>query len=284
MLASSRTRCGWLIVCALPFLAACSSSSASAGTGAGAGGTTGGASGTSSGGASGGSEPGTCMTTDDCQSTTLCMQCTDGSTSCYDSVCIAGRCMGSYSPPCPGTAGAGGTGSGGTSGASGAGGGGGSAGAGGAAKACGDLMTSAGPACSAAMACPSGTFCNYPGESSSCPGGCIGATMNCTLDSDCLDATFVCEEHPDHCCLDGTLSSNCVKKCTDTSCATGTHCGSSGRCECATDTCPGNQDCVAAASGNLRCIRRACTKDPDCDCGICNQGFCSSSPDEGVCL
>jgi len=125
------------------------------------------------------------------------------------------------------------------------------------------------------------------------------SNQECRSDADCrgsyrkcgfVDASMMCGAPSPGCgngCADGEVckaglcGGGCIPKCTPTSCAAGTTCGTSGLCEpipCteAGGACPKNQRCNPAniASGFSGCAPLSCAADSDCDCGVCFQKQC----------
>lgn len=128
--------------------------------------------------------------------------------------------------------------------------------------------------------CPSGRTCVAPGDPVPCGIPCQ-PHATCASDADCA-ATDLCESYLETCCVPGDpTSTRCVPPCTAGSCAAGTACAASGRCEpvaCAAGyACPAHTRCDAAAAGAdpHGCLRRTCTDDSACEsAGWCVNGAC----------
>lgn len=136
---------------------------------------------------------------------------------------------------------------------------------------------------SADPSCPTNQFCQFPGDPTpGCPGGSDGCSgdKTCASDGDCTGG--VCTESIAACCSDDTTTTYCLAPCTDRSCG-GFECMPSGHCECTDDACPLNQDCLSLSGAPRRCVVRECNQASDCDCGVCADGFCQPSPDDGYC-
>lgn len=156
----------------------------------------------------------------------------------------------------------------------------GSAGAGGSSESCEGFPSATYPSCTSQQDCNAGTYCRFPGDPQACGVPCF-QDRQCESDDDCGDG--VCQEFTASCCEEGTLSSQCVAACTESSCPDGTTCGGSGHCECTDDGCGVNQACESVNGGLRSCMRRRCNDIADCDCGVCSDGLCTPPPDVGYC-
>jgi len=156
----------------------------------------------------------------------------------------------------------------------------GSGGTAGSGEACEGFPDATHSSCTSESDCPGGNSCHFPGDGPVCGAACF---QDRQCESDAEGPEGVCEQYDAGCCPEGTLSSECRARCTESSCPDGTQCNDAGHCECTNDGCGVNQACEDVDGDTRRCVRRSCTDATDCDCGVCSDGRCTPPPDVGYC-
>jgi hypothetical protein len=145
-----------------------------------------------------------------------------------------------------------------------------------------------GTGCHTSAECNATNFemCYAPGASQGCP-VCVPPTRQCASDADCASTAY-CNQYVNPCTpasgfcnpSGDRTSTECVPRCTATSCGDGFTCLSTGRCSAISCmngyTCPTHMHCGDLAGGDEHgCFRDSCSFDADCGCGAaCLMGYC----------